>query len=49
VDIPNTNEYQVLSKKFESNKIIAMHVSQRLVYISGTNDTYVMISNVAHA
>ena len=32
-----------------SNKTIAMHVSQRLVYISGTNEAYVMILNVACA
>jgi len=34
---------------FKSNITVAMHVSQRLVYISGTNDSYVMIPNVAHA
>jgi len=34
---------------FKSNITIAMHVSQRLVYISGTNYAYVTISNVARA
>jgi len=29
--------------EFNSNKTNAMHVLHRLVYISGTNDAYVMI------
>src|SRR5882762_9981332 len=58
-DIPQVAGFKVQGEKerysyiivleFKSNKIIAMHVSQRLVYISGINDDYVMISNVARA
>src|SRR5882762_4206696 len=38
--------FYTMAVEFKSNKIIAMHVLQRLVYISGTNDAYVMIQNV---
>jgi len=31
----------------KATKSFAMHVCKRLVYISGTNDAYVMIQNVA--
>jgi len=41
--------FYTMAVEFKSNKIVAMHVLQRLVYISGTNDAYVMIQNVARA
>jgi len=39
----------VIVLEFKSNKIVAMHILQRLVYILGTNDAYVIMSNVARA
>jgi len=39
----------IIVLEFKSNKIVAMHISQRLAYISGTNDDYVIISHVARA
>ena len=41
--------YAYIVLHFKSNITIAMHASQRLVYISGTNDAYVIIQNVEHA
>ena len=38
-----------MAMEFKSNKIVAMHVLQRLVYISGTNHSYIMIQCVARA
>jgi len=56
-DIPQVAGFKVQGEKerypyiivleFKSNKIVAMHISQGLVYILGTNDTYVIMSNVA--
>jgi len=40
------NSY-IIVLEFKSNKIIAMHILQKLVYISGNNDAYLIISNVA--
>jgi len=58
-DVPQVAYFKVQGEKkrysyitvleFKSNKIVAMHVLQRLVYILGTNNAYVMISNMARA
>ena len=58
-DIPQVAGFKVQGEKerysysivleFKSNKIIAMHILQKLVYISGNNDAYLIISNVACA
>jgi len=39
----------IIVLEFKSNKIVAMHVLQRLVYILGTNDAYAMMLNVTRA
>jgi len=37
----------IIVLEFKSYKIIAMHILQRLAHISGTNDAYGIMSNVA--